>query len=65
MEVTLAGTHSTGDMELSEATFCSQAGNPVKQQGHQYTHKIFYPKCILSTSDVGSGVEAETEGTAN
>ena len=30
MEVTLAESHSTGDMEPEEATSCSQAGTPVE-----------------------------------
>ena len=31
MGVTLAVTHSIGDMEPEEATSCSQAGTPVEQ----------------------------------
>ena len=31
MVMTLAMTHNLGDLESEEATFCSQAGIPVKQ----------------------------------
>jgi hypothetical protein len=43
MRVTLAVTHSIGDMEPEEATSCSQEGK-VEQQGNQHTHKTFDPK---------------------
>jgi len=33
-----------GDVELEEATFCSQTGLPVEGGGHQSTHKAFNAK---------------------
>ena len=44
VRVTLAVTHSTGDMEPEEATSYSQAGTPVEQYGHQPIHKTQIPK---------------------
>ena len=44
--VTLAVTHSIGDMEPGEAASCGQAGTPVEGQGHQPIHKTFDPKLI-------------------
>ena len=65
MGVTLAVTHSIGDMEHEEAISCCQAGTPVERQRHQLTHKTFDPKFIPSTRNAGTGDGAETEGIAN
>ena len=62
MGVTLAVTHSIGDMEPEEATLYSRAGTPVEQQEHQLTHKTFNPQIILSTRYAGKGDGTETEG---
>jgi hypothetical protein len=65
MGVTLAVTHYIEDVEPEEATSCSQAGTPGEQWRHKPTYKTFNPKCILSTSNAGTGEGAETEGMAN
>jgi hypothetical protein len=65
MRVTLAVTHSLGDMEPEEDTSCSQVGTPVERQGHQPTYKTFHPKCIQSTRNVGMEDGAETDRMAN
>ena len=46
MGVTLAVTHSIGDMEPEEASSCNHAGTPVEQKGHQPTQKTFDPKFL-------------------
>ena len=48
MEVTLAETPSSGDMESEVASFCSLPEPPVEGQGQQLTHKTFDLKCVLS-----------------
>ena len=65
MGVTLAVTHSIGDMEPEEATSFSQAATPVERQRHQPTHKTFNPKFILSTRNADTGEGTETGGMAN
>ena len=65
MGVTLAVTHSTGDMKPEKAIFSCQAGTTEDRQGHQPTHKPFNPEFILSERNVGTGDGAETERMAN
>jgi phage baseplate assembly protein gpV len=62
--VILAVTYYIRDMKLEEATSCFQAGTLMERQRHQPTHKTFISKCILSTSNEGTGDGAETEGIA-
>jgi len=62
MGVTLAMTHSIGDMEPEEATSCRQAGTLY---GNKDTHKTFNLKCILSTRNAGMRDVADMEGMAN
>ena len=62
--VILAMTYYIRDMKLEEVTSCFQAGTLMERQRHQPTHKTFIPKCILSTSNKGTGDGAETEGIA-
>ena len=64
MRVTLAETHSNGDMESEEATTCNQAGTPEDQQGLQPTHQTFDLQFVLPTRNAGTGDGAETEGVA-
>jgi hypothetical protein len=56
MQVTLAGTHSSGNLDPEEDTSCSQTGTAMEQQRHQPTHKIFDPEFILSTGNAGMEV---------
>jgi hypothetical protein len=65
MGVTLAVTHSIGDIKPKEAISCGEAGTSVELQRYQHTHKTFNPKCILSTRNAGIGDGAETEGIVN
>ena len=53
MGVSLAVTHSIGNVGPEEATSCSQARSLMEQQGHQPTHKTFHPKFVLSRRNVG------------
>ena len=61
MGVSLAVTHSIGNVGPEEATSCSQARSLMEQQGHQPTHKTSDAKPILSTRNTRMGDEAETE----
>ena len=63
--VILAMTYYIRDMKLEEVTSCFQAGTLMERQRHQPTHKTFIPKCILTTSNKGTGDGAETKATAN
>jgi hypothetical protein len=63
--VTLAVTYSIEDMEPPEAISCSKAETPMEQERHQYTHKTFDLKFILSTRNAETGDEAETGRIAN
>jgi len=65
MGVTLAVTHSFGDMEYGGDIFCCQVGTAVEPQGHQLTLKTLNPKFILSTRNAGKENGAETVRTAN
>ena len=62
--VILALTFYIRDMKLEEVTSCCQAGTLMERQRHQPIHKTFIPKCILSTSNKGTGDGAEAEGIA-
>ena len=57
MLVSLAVTHSIGDMECEEATSCSQAGLPEEGGGHQSTHKVVNTKSVLLTRRAGIKME--------
>lgn len=65
MRVSLAVTHSIGDMEPGGAISCSQTGTPVKQWEHQPTHKNIDPKFILTKRNEGMGDGTETEEMPN
>jgi hypothetical protein len=65
MEMTLAMTHSIGDMEHEQATSCGQGITLVVSQGYHLTHKTINSKFIMSARNVGSGDGTDTEGLAN
>jgi hypothetical protein len=50
----LAKMHNSGDMKYKKATFFIQAGSLGQEQGHKPTHKIFYPKFVLSKRNAGT-----------
>jgi hypothetical protein len=58
MGVSLAMVHSIKSTEPEVATSCSQAGTPMDKDSNLPT-KIFYPKCFMSTRNVGDGAETE------
>lgn len=65
MWVTLAETHSCGDMEREQTTPYSQTAFPVKGEEHQPICKTFDPKFVLSTTNTGTKMEKRVKEGPN
>jgi hypothetical protein len=65
MQVTLAETPNSGDMEPQEVTSCNQAGSPEEGWEHQLTYKPFDSKFVLSKRSAGMEQRLKKKPTNN